>query len=86
MILANTQKMLVNIRNRKKTLFEGRTESVTSLNEKGEFDVLPFHANFISLIHDYVILAKGSTSEQKFTITTGVLRAKENKVDVFLDV
>lgn len=76
----------VNIRNRKISYFEGRGGSVTSLNDRGEFDILPQHANFISLIRNYIILNKGTKGEQKFVIGTGVVRVKENKVDVFLDV
>jgi len=80
------QALDINIRNRKKTYFEGKGRTVTSLNDKGEFDILPQHANFISLIRNYVILNKGTKEEQKFVISTGVLRVKENKVSVFLDV
>jgi len=80
------QVLTVNIRSRKKSFFEGKTRTVTSLNDNGEFDILPQHANFVSLIRNYLVLNKGTKEEQKFVISTGVLRVKENKVDVFLDV
>ena len=76
----------VNVRSRKKSYFTGSAASLTSLNDKGEFDILPQHANFISLIKDYITLGKGAKEEQKFTISTGVLRVERNKVDVFLNV
>lgn len=80
------QTLNVNIRNRKRLYFEGKALTATCLNDKGEFDILPQHANFISLIRNYIILNKGTKGEQKFVVGTGVLRVKENKVDIFLDV
>jgi len=82
------QELLLNIdiRSRKKQYFSGKMFSVTSTNEKGEFDILPEHANFICLIRNYVTLNKGKKDEQKFIITNGVLRIEKNKVDIFLDV
>jgi F0F1-type ATP synthase epsilon subunit len=76
----------VSIRSKKKTYFKGGTMSVTSLNDKGEFDILPGHANFISLISKYVVIDKGQDSEQKFIISNGILRVRENTVEVFLEV
>jgi len=74
------------VKSRKKTYFKGDALSVTCLNDKGEFDILPEHANFISLIRNYIIIDKGLKSEQKFVISNGILRIKENKAEVFLEV
>ena len=74
------------VKSLKKTYFEGKASSLTSLNDTGEFDILSEHANFISLIKKYVIIDKGLTSEQKLVVSNGVLRVKENKVEIFLEV
>ena len=79
-------KLNVFIRNKDRDIFSGRADTVTSLNDKGEFDILPYHANFISLINNYIYLNKGTEKEQKTLINKGVLRVKENKVDVFLEI
>ena len=86
MISLPSQILDVSIRSRKKSFFVGQSPSVTSLNDRGEFDVLPQHANFISLVRNYIILAKGTKSEQKFVISMGILKVKENQVEIFLDV
>jgi len=78
--------MTVSIKSLKKTYFEGNACSLTSVNDMGEFDILPEHANFISLIKNYSIIDKDLKSEQKFVISNGILRVKENKVEVFLEV
>lgn len=75
----------VDIRNRKEQFFKGDAKTVTSLNDTGEFDVLPKHANFVTLIRGYIIVDKGLATEKKFEIDNGVLAAKTNAVDVYLD-
>jgi F0F1-type ATP synthase epsilon subunit len=79
-------KLTVTIKSLKKLYFEGSALSITGLNDKGEFDVLPEHINFISLIKNYIIIDKGLKSEQKLVISNGILRVKENRVEVFLEV
>ncbi|PIS22556.1 hypothetical protein COT50_01460 [candidate division WWE3 bacterium CG08_land_8_20_14_0_20_41_10] len=76
----------VSIRSLKKSYFDGEAITLTSLNDTGEFDILSEHANFISLIRNYIIIDKGIKSEQKFVISNGILRVKENRVEVFLEV
>lgn len=80
------QSLHVNMRSRKKTYFSGTVNTVTSINDKGIFDVLCLHANFISIIRNFVILDKDTPKEKKFIIGTGVLKVRENAVDIFLDV
>ena len=75
----------VDIRNRKEQFFQGEAQTVSSVNDTGEFDVLHRHANFVTLIKGYVIVDKGLASEKKFEIDSGVLAAKTDSVDVYLD-
>ena len=63
----------------------GDALTVSSVNETGEFDVLHKHANFVTLIRGYVIVDKGLPTEKKFEIDSGVLAAKTDSVDVYLD-
>lgn len=77
--------IVVDIRSRKEKFFHGDAKSVTSINETGEFDVLPQHANFVTLIRGHVIVDKGLPSEKRFELDNGVLAAKTKAVDVYLD-
>ena len=43
------QGLYLRVRNREQLVFDGPVKSVTSFNEKGEFDVLPQHAREIRL-------------------------------------
>ncbi len=75
----------VDIRSRKEQFFDGNAKSVSSINDTGEFDVLPKHANFVTLIRGYVIVDRGLPTEKKFEIDNGVLASKTGAVDVYLD-
>lgn len=40
------------------TIFEGQAFSVSSKNSTGAFDILPFHANFITMVQKTPILLR----------------------------
>ncbi len=69
-----------------KTVYLGRAEAVTCKNEKGEFDILPLHSNFISLIDDYIKIHLIGGKIQKINIGRGLLKAIENKITILLNV
>jgi F0F1-type ATP synthase epsilon subunit len=76
----------VTIRNREKVLFSGQVTALTSVNEKGLFDVLPQHSNFISIIKDYVTIHNPDKTTQKFDLTTGVMQVTDNNINIFLGI
>ncbi len=78
-------KIHVIIKDKTKIYYEGDIFALSSYNEKGLFDILPFHENFISLIKDKIILHdKGMQKEMK--INNGLLKTNGNKVSVYLGV
>lgn len=72
------------VRSREALVYEGSATSVTSFNDIGEFDILEGHANFISLIKEFVVINKDMDGEKKFSIEQGVLISSENKVSVYV--
>ncbi len=69
---------------REKTVFDNDVISVTSYNDTGIFDILPFHANFISVLRNKIHIQTLSGVSQEFFVDHAVLRVKENMVQVFL--
>lgn len=65
-------------------VFEGEVFSVTSFNDKGTFDVLPQHKNFISLITTLVRIRFKDGTQKEIPIQRGVLRVYQNRADVYL--
>jgi len=56
------------IKSRKEVLFEGRAYSLTSINDIGFFDVLPFHTNFVTLVRDTAVVDKRLPAEKSIQI------------------
>lgn len=65
-------------------IFDGEVFSVSSFNDKGPFDVLPQHKNFISLISQLIRIGFKNGTTKEISIQSGVLRVYQNRVDVYL--
>jgi F0F1-type ATP synthase epsilon subunit len=74
------------LRSKEKLLYEGVAITVSSENERGPFDILPGHANFISLIHGYVVVDHGLPTEKSFQMEKGVMYVASNKIDVYMGI
>lgn len=75
----------VTIKNRESVLFDGQVTAVSSYNDVGLFDVMPLHENFICLVKNKVIL-HNLNEKKELKIEKGILKVKNNKVDIYLDV
>lgn len=72
------------IKSKEQTLFSDDVLAITAYNDLGIFDVLPMHANFISLIKNKVI-AHRQKGDQEFKIGDNtVLKADSGSVDIYL--
>lgn len=71
------------IKDKEKVIFDGQVTAVSSFNDVGLFDILPLHENFISLVRDKIIV-HDNNGQKEFKINNGVLRVKEDKVDIYL--
>ena len=74
------------VRDRNTLLFQGKIEAISSFNDKGPFDVLSQHANFISLIKQAVILHFADKSEKRIDLQSGVLKVRDNDVEVYIGI
>jgi len=74
------------IRARENVLYQGVVSSFTSYNDKGRFDVLAGHANFISLINKSLRYRDLNNGVHDLNIGTGIMRVIIDKVEVYLGV
>lgn len=65
-------------------LYRGQAQSVTSINDKGLFDILPQHANFISLIKQRLTFKEMDGTIRQLDLEDGVMEVTEDTVKVFL--
>ena len=73
------------IRTREDVLFQGEVSAVSSINEKGRFDVLPFHASFISLIQQKIVIHERNYIQREILIGVGIMHVADNHVKVYLE-
>lgn len=86
-INTNTNKLLtVTVKNPERTEFEGMAAAISSSNERGTFDILPFHANFISIIKEVLIIHQPDGKELKIPLQHGVIKAHEDVVHVLIGI
>lgn len=80
------QLLFITIRSQEQLLFQDYAKALTSQNDKGIFDILPKHANFISLIKSFVRVHKRDGTSQDFTIEDGLLKIADDKVNIYLGI
>ena len=85
--MADAPLLKVKIINPAATLFEGDALSVSSKNSLGKFDVLPEHANFITLVEkEPIIIRKPDKETTNFEFDLAIVYVSNNKVNVYTDI
>lgn len=80
----NSSKVSVSIKNKKEQLYLGDASSITSKNDRGVFDILPYHVNFITLIYDFIVIDRGLPNEKRYEIENGILYTIANKIEIYI--
>ena len=77
----------VRISHAKGVVWEGEARSVSSENSDGPFDILPMHANFITLIRSKPIsIVDAEGKEKRFTYDNAVIHVQDNKVNIYTKI
>ncbi len=74
------------IRAREAVIYEGRITYLSSVNDKGKFDVLPEHTNFISLVKDKIVFKEEHGQEREIPVKQALLRVIDDEAKVFLGI
>jgi len=77
--------LTVIIKNRDRVLYSGQVYAVTAVNDKGVFDILGQHENFISLIKDKVIIHLTPKESREIQIGNGIVRVYKDKVYIYVN-
>lgn len=81
-----TDKVHLIIRDRNKIIVDDDIKALTSYNDKGTFDILPEHANFMSLIKKFITIHKLDGTKQKIEINNGMLKIRDNMINCYIDL
>lgn len=67
--------------------FEGEAQAVSATNKVGDFDILPGHADFFSILKPCdVTVVPASGDPVTFSISNGILTARDNEVLLFVNM
>ncbi len=70
-----------------KEYYHADAKSVTALNESGQFDILPGHHNFITMLLPFDVEVEDADKEKHvIPIQRGLMHVRDDKVTIFLDV
>jgi F0F1-type ATP synthase epsilon subunit len=68
-------------------IWEGKAESVSSENSAGPFDILPQHANFVTMIKGKPIVVRTQgDGEKTFSYKNAVITVSGDKVSIYTDI
>lgn len=83
--MLNNSTLTVVARNKDRVLYNGKAFAVTAVNDKGPFDVLGRHENFIAVIKEKVIIRITPKQKQEIQIENGVIRVYQDKVYIYIN-
>ena len=64
--------------------WEGKATSVSAKNLEGNFDILPYHANFMSILLEGPLVIRTETGEEKtLNLSESVIHLKDNLIRIY---
>jgi F-type H+-transporting ATPase subunit epsilon len=66
--------------------YEGPAQSLTAVNKVGQFDILPGHADFFSMLRPGEIIIETASEPINFTISNGIIAVRDNEVMLFVNM
>ena len=70
----------------RETIFNGEILTISSVNSAGKFDILPEHANFITIIEkNPIIVQQIDKSYNKYEFHEAIIYAKDDQVLIYAD-
>ena len=71
----------------REVIWEGLAKSVSSTNIEGPFDILPFHATFVTIIENNEVRVLDTENvSHRFTFDRCVIYNRVNKVSVYSQI
>ncbi len=78
--------IMVRVSSADELLWEGPAQSVSSENQSGPFDILPGHANFITMIEGKPIIIRSAGGDKSFKYRTAVVYVSDGIIKIFTGV
>lgn len=78
--------LTVKVESPERLIWEGKAASVSSINTAGPFDILPDHANMITLIENTPISIHTDAGDKEFTFPRAVISVHDDLVSIFTGI
>jgi F-type H+-transporting ATPase subunit epsilon len=67
--------------------YQGEAQSVSAVNRIGDFDILPGHADFFSVLSPGEVIIETAAPEPiSFNINNGIITVRDNEVLLFVNM
>lgn len=66
--------------------YEGQAQAISATNKVGDFDILPGHADFFSMLLPCDVTIETSSAPVTFSITNGIIAVRDNEVMLFVNM
>lgn len=71
----------------KQVIYQGQALSVSSKNSAGKFDILPQHANFITIVQNSpIILRLANRKRVVFNFPIAIVYTSNNAVNIYTEI
>ena len=65
--------------------FTAKAVAVTMANRIGKFDILPLHANFVSVVSQKLVIVEENGASREIKFEKGLIEASNNVVKIFVE-
>ena len=66
--------------------YEGKAKMVSANNKVGEFDVLPGHADFLSVLNPGEVQIETDKDNISFSVSNGIITVRNDEVMLFVNM
>lgn len=66
--------------------YEGEALGLSAKNPVGNFDILPGHADFFSVLSACTVIIDTEDKPIEFSITNGIITVRDNSINMFVNM
>lgn len=66
--------------------YDGKARAVSAANKVGEFDILPGHADFFSMLTPGEVIINTDDKPVSFNINNGIVAVRDDEVMMFVNI
>jgi F0F1-type ATP synthase epsilon subunit len=81
-----TDNLKVKINSPENIIWQGEAKWVSSINTNGPFDILPFHANFITVVENKTIKINTGEKIEEYKYPRAVIYTHKNQVWIYVNI